>query len=82
MEPVSSPNTSSELGVRYPEWQKAYEDALLELDLDKLPERISAAEDAILARQRVIDGSRDDHRAERRAIEDALALLRVLAKGR
>jgi hypothetical protein len=82
MEPVSSPITNTELGIRYPEWQKAYEDALLELDLGKLPERIRAAEGAILARQRAINGSLDDHRAERQAIEDALALLRILAKGR
>jgi hypothetical protein len=60
----------------YP-WQHDYQAALLELDPEKLPQRVEAAETAIFKRlQTISQGS--DTRAERQAIEDALASLRVL----
>jgi hypothetical protein len=61
----------------YPEWQQAYQAALLELDPQKLPERVVAAETAIFKRLQSISQSRDN-KAERQAIGDALASLRVL----
>jgi hypothetical protein len=63
--------------LRYPEWQKIYHDALLELNPQKLVQRVSAAETAILSRLPEIRiGS--DNRVEGQAIEDALNGLRVL----
>ena len=62
--------------LRYPEWQKIYHDALLELP-QKLVQRVSEAETAILSRlQEIRIGS--DSRMEAQAIEDALNGLRVL----
>jgi hypothetical protein len=63
--------------LRYPQWQKTYHDALLELNPQKLVQRVSAAETAILSRlQEIRIGS--DTRMEAQAIEDALNGLRVL----
>ena len=63
----------------YPEWQPEYAAALLELDRKKLMARVTDAENAILKRVQALVGSADNH-AERQAIEDALASLRVLKK--
>jgi hypothetical protein len=61
----------------YPEWQKAYRAALLELNPQKLAERVQTAETAIFNRLQEISQN-SDSKAERQAIEDALATLRVL----
>jgi hypothetical protein len=62
--------------VLYPEWQNEFRAALLELDTEKLRERVAAAETAIFNRLQAI--SQGSNTAERQAIEDALARLRVL----
>ena len=63
--------------LRYPEWQKSYHDALLELNPQKLAQRVNEAETAILSRlQELRIGS--NSRLEAQAIEDALYGLRVL----
>ncbi len=65
--------------IFYPEWQHEFRAALLELDTEKLRERVAAAETAIFKRlQAISQGS--NHTAERQAIEDALASLRVLKR--
>jgi hypothetical protein len=51
----------------------------LELDTEKLRERVAAAETAIFNRLQAISRS-SDAQAERQAIEDALAGLRVLER--
>ena len=61
--------------ILYPEWQNKYQVALLELDRKKLLERVTAAETAIFNRIQAIS---PEHAAERQAIEDAIASLRVL----
>ena len=63
--------------MQYPEWQKAYREALWEVDLEKLPARILDAETAILMRVKALQTSSDGHR-ERVAIADALRGLLVL----
>jgi len=63
--------------ILYPEWQNEYQVALLELDRKKLLERVKAAETAIFNR---IQGISPSHAAERQAIEDALANLRVIRR--
>jgi hypothetical protein len=65
--------------MEYPEWQRAYSEALLEVNPQKLPARIFAAETAILMRRKALQTSSDGHR-EREAIEDALSALRVLQR--
>ncbi len=65
----------------YPEWQKIYHDALLELNAQKLVQRVNEAERAILSRlQEMRIGP--DSRVEAQAIEDALNGLRVLKNER
>ena len=65
--------------ILYPEWQPAYLAALVELDPKTLFERVMAAETAIFNRLQALSLNSDTH-AERQAIEDALASLRVLKK--
>jgi hypothetical protein len=65
--------------MQYPEWQRLCHDAVVELDKDKLPERVAAAEAAIVSRLQVMEAG-DDNLKERQAIADALAILRILKK--
>ncbi len=70
-------NSPSTQDLRFPDWQSEYESALLEVDPQKLPERVRAAEAAIFLRQQALVQS-PDGRAEREAIEDAMRTLRVI----
>jgi len=63
--------------ILYPDWQQEYQAALLELDPQKLLERVAEVEAAIFKRLQAISQS-TNHVAEREAIDDALASLRVL----
>ena len=65
--------------LAYPNWQKPVQEALVELDKDKLKERIAAAERAIAQRLEAIERSPAD-RAEREAMQHALSSLRVVKK--
>jgi hypothetical protein len=72
-------DADSSFAYSYPEWQPEYRAALLELDSEKLPKLVVAAETAIFKRLQAIAQS-SDHQPERQAIEDALATLRVLKR--
>jgi hypothetical protein len=61
-----------------PEWRQLYRDALVEVDIHVLEERLAAAEAAILLRLQAM--SPTDSLSERYAIEDALANLRILKR--
>jgi hypothetical protein len=63
--------------ILYPEWQHEFEAALLELEPGTLRERVRAAENTIFNRARVLLQDADAN-AERQAVADALARLRVL----
>lgn len=68
-----------ELKMLESEWRTVYRAAILELDPKRLPARVQAAEDAIVAR------AASDARVprdERREMDDALATLRVLRRKR
>ena len=65
--------------VVYPEWQNEYQAAMLELNRENLTTLVETAENAIYRRLQAIS-QRPDHQAERQAIEDALASLRVLKR--
>jgi hypothetical protein len=69
----TSPSTSN---LRFPDWQLD-QAALLEVDPQKLRERVKAAEAAIFLRQQALAYSSDGH-AERQAIEDAMRALRFI----
>jgi len=65
--------------ILYPHWQNEYQATIVELDREKLSQRVEAAETAIYTRlQQISQGS--DHQAERQAIEDAVAGLRILKR--
>jgi hypothetical protein len=70
----TSPSASS---LGFPDWKLEYQAALLEVDLQKLPERVKSAEAAIFLRQQALLHSSDGH-AERQAIADAMRALRVI----
>lgn len=63
----------------YPRWQSCYRDALIELDQDKLVERVRQAESAIVDRLEALPSCRESL-MELQAIEDALANLRCLKR--
>jgi hypothetical protein len=63
--------------LRYPQWQGEYQAVLLELDNQKLLERIAAAETAILVRVQAF-AKWPMARRERQAIDDSLRCLRIL----
>jgi hypothetical protein len=67
--------------ILYPEWQHAYYDALVEVDPQKLLELVASAETAIFERLQTMSTG-EDSLAERQAIEDALASLRILTNER
>jgi len=72
--------TTSDLpSLRYPEWQRPYQAALLEGDPKKLAEHVWEAEAAIFQRLQKLNTSQDG-RAERDAIQDALNGLKVLKR--
>jgi len=58
-------------------WEPVYHRAVLEVDRQKMPERIVAARQAISNRLQGLYGN-PDHHAEREQIEDALRALAVL----
>ena len=75
---MADPNFASSK-IPYPEWQHELQAALMEHDREKLLEQVTAAEAAIFNRLQAISQSQD-HEAERHAIQDALARLRILKR--
>ena len=65
--------------LKYPNWQRPVQEALIELDKHKLHARIAEAEHAITRRLEDISQSPAD-RAEQDAMQHALASLRVVKK--
>jgi DNA-binding NarL/FixJ family response regulator len=61
----------------YPTWQREYQEALLERDLQKLEEKILAAENALFLRFQELGGT-GDHDRERMALNEAIRALRTL----
>jgi len=70
----------------YPHWYTLYEAALLEFDLDKLRQRITEAQHAVMERILVLNGSDgdvlngSDGASESKALINALIALRDLQK--
>ena len=49
---------------QYPSWQKPLQEAMDERDLQKLPEKLSAAESAIFVRMQELNSSPDGRESE------------------
>jgi hypothetical protein len=75
---TGSASSSQQPALDGSQWRELYRVALLELDLDKLGERVKAAEEAIRARALLDGGPLND---ERIAIQDAMSALNVLKRG-
>ena len=58
-------------------WDQTYRLAVLEVDAQMMPERISAARKAIAGRLQEIEGN-SDHREEREKLEHAVHALKVM----
>ena len=70
-------NTIGAASPTHKNWEEVYKFAALEVDARKMPERVSAARDAIKGRLQEMDGD-SDHHAERERLEHALNALKVL----
>jgi hypothetical protein len=66
------------MGTKF-DWQKAYEDAVLEVDNSKLTAKANLAEEAIFARLRTLPFGED---RERVAIQKAITALHILRRER
>jgi hypothetical protein len=75
---IGSASPSQDSPVHRSHWRELYRAALLELDLDKLGERVQAAEEAISVRSSLNGGVLND---ERVTLQDAMAALNVLKDG-
>jgi hypothetical protein len=68
-------------GLLYPEWQIPVQDAILETNLARFPDKMRAAEAKISERLRQI-GQSSGGRHERDAMEFSLSLLRAIKQER
>jgi hypothetical protein len=75
---IDGPSPSEGSALDGGHWRELYRAALLELDLEKLGERVAAAEEAIRARVSLNGGILND---ERIAMQDATSALNVLRAG-
>jgi hypothetical protein len=74
-----SSNDPSLEALQYPQWQKPFRDAMIELDREKIEERVEVARLAIADRIKSL-AQGPGAPAEQRALVDALASLRVLLR--
>jgi hypothetical protein len=65
--------------LRYPEWQRPYQAALLELNPKKLAKHVEEAEAVIFKRLLQLSDSKDGQ-AERELIQGAISALRILKR--
>jgi hypothetical protein len=75
---IGSASPSHDPAVDGSHWPELYRAGLLELDLDKLDERVHAAEEAIHAQASLNSGVLND---ECIAMQDAMSALKVLKAG-
>ena len=65
--------------LKYPKWERQFQEVVLELNHEKLTDKIQKLETAIFIRLQELQFDSDQH-SERQAIDDALATIRVLKK--
>jgi hypothetical protein len=73
------PNDNSESGLKFPKWQKLCQEALVELDPEKLKERVSIVEAAVYVRLQEL-AQNPDAQDERQALIDVTSSLRYLKR--
>ena len=67
--------------LRYPEWQRPYQAALLELNPNKLAKHVAEAEAAIFTRlQQLRESESRGGETERQVIQGAISALRILKR--
>jgi hypothetical protein len=59
-------------------WRELYQDAIHESDLNKLPERITDAESALVLRMRELFYTSGEKFEEQDSLDDAMCILRAL----
>jgi hypothetical protein len=72
-------DTSTSQNIKYPHWQREFEAALLEGDLQRLRQRVDAAEAAIFLRSQALAES-PQGQAEQQALADAIRTLRTIQR--
>jgi len=65
--------------LKYPKWEREFQETILEFDQDKLPEKAQRFETAVSVRLQEL-ASDSDHHDEREAIADATTTICVLKK--
>jgi hypothetical protein len=75
---IGGPSSSGDSAANGSQWRELYRAALLEPNLDKLQERVKAAEEAIRARASLHGEILND---ERSALQDAVSALSILKQG-
>src|SRR6267154_3076045 len=65
--------------LKYPKWEREFQETILEFDQDKLPEKAQRFENAVSVRLQEL-ASDSDHHDEREAIADATTTISVLKK--
>jgi hypothetical protein len=73
--------TTSPGVMEFPEWQAPLQELILEFNPDQFHEKLRIVETAILERLQQLESQIDGHR-ERRALNDALSILRFIARDR
>lgn len=63
--------------LKYPEWQRPFQQLILEFDRTKLPEKLQKVETLIFERLQQLRRGNDGH-IETQALNDALVLLRII----
>jgi hypothetical protein len=71
-------NTATSNGLYTQSWKDLYQAAIHESDMDKLSERITDAESALVIRMRELFYSSGDKFEEEESIDDALSILHAL----
>jgi len=65
--------------LKYPKWEREFQDTILEFDHDKVPETAQRFENAVFVRVQEL-ASDSAHHDEREAIADATTTISVLKK--
>ena len=65
--------------LKYPQWQLPYREAILEVDRNRLPDKIQKAETIVLERLQTLE-QRANGQEERQALSDAMSTLTILKR--
>jgi hypothetical protein len=69
----------NELELRFPQWQAPFQELIIEFTLQRVPEALQKAEALVHERLQQLDHG-NNHRDEKMALQDAMAVIRVLSE--